>query len=58
MKAQKITNKMLRQAWRDEHSKLRTYKAHISRAPRYGGGTIHLISAGPMNNITSTELYS
>jgi len=49
---------MLRQAWRDEHSKLRTYKAHISRAPRYGGGTIHLISAGPMNNITSTELYS
>ena len=49
----KITDKMLREAFREEHGK-RAYNAHISRSPRNGGGTIHLIIA----NGLSTELYS
>lgn len=49
----KITDKMLRQAFKEEHGK-RAYDAHISRSPRNGGGTIHLIIASGL----STELYS
>lgn len=52
-KGSKITDKMLREAFREEHGK-RAYRAFISRSPRYGGGTIHLIIAGGL----STELYS
>lgn len=49
----KVTDKMLREAFREEHGK-RAYRATITRSPRYGGGTIHLIMA----NGLSTELYS
>ena len=58
MKAiKKITNKMLREAFFEEHGK-RAYNAYISRSPRNGGGVIHLIIAGGKNNRLSTELYS
>lgn len=53
----KITDKMLREAFFEEHGK-RAYNAHISRSPRYSGGTIHLIIAGGKNDRRSTELYS
>ena len=49
----KVTDKMLRAAFIEEHGK-RAYNASISRSPRYSGGTIHLITAGGL----STELYS
>ena len=52
-KPKKITDKMLRQAFKDEHGK-RAYNAHISRSKRYGGGIINLIIA----NGLSTEIYS
>lgn len=53
MKEKKVTDKMLREAFKEEHGK-RAYNAMISRSPRYGGGTIHLIISGGL----STELYS
>lgn len=53
----KVTEKMLRDAFKNEHGK-RAYDAFISSSPRYGGGTIHLIIAGSKNNRVSTELYS
>lgn len=52
-KPKKVTDKMLRQAFKEEHSK-RAYNAHISRNKRYGGGIINLIIA----NGLSTEIYS
>jgi len=52
-KTKKVTDKMLRAAFIEEHGK-RAYNASISRSPRYSGGTIHLITAGGL----STELYS
>ncbi len=49
----KIMDKMIRKAFIEEHGK-RAYNAFISRSPRFGGGTIHLIIA----NGLLTELYS
>lgn len=57
MKQKKITEKDLRKAYYEEYGR-RAYNAHISSSPRYGGGTIHLIVAGPKNDRKSSELYS
>jgi len=52
-KTDKITDKMLRDSFKQQHGK-RAYNAQIFRSPRNCGGTIHLIIAGGL----STELYS